>query len=245
MPNREPAEPEISGPLAGLVTAALRTAVRSQSGLARTYVARLREDHPEESPAQLRERLDSRFLSLVTVSGVAVGATGAVPGVGTVLAIGAIGAESLVFLEAAAFYTLAVAQVHGVDLQHREQEEVLVMTIMLGASGTALLSHAVGTGGPAAAGGPLAGRALRAPGMAVVHRRMVSRFVRRFAVKRATLTLGKLAPAGIGAAVGGWGNRRLGRTVVETAHTTFGAPPTGWSDGRDRPATSGTHPPVR
>ena len=57
---------------------------------------------------------------------------------------------------------------------------------------------------------------------------MMNRFIRRFAVKRATLAMGKLAPAGIGAAVGGWGNRRLGRTVVETADATFGAAPTAW-----------------
>ena len=34
--------------------------------------------------------------------------------------------------------------------------------------------------------------------------------------------------AGIGAAVGGWGNRRLGRTVVKAAATTFGTPPDSW-----------------
>ena len=229
MPDPASADADVSGPLAGVVTTALRRAVRSQAGAARAYVAGLREKHPDESPARLRERLDTRFLSLVTASGVAVGATGAVPGVGTVLAFGAIGAESLVFLEAAAFYTLAVAQVHGVDVRQGEQEELLVMTIMLGASGTAVLSHAVSTGG--SGGGPLAARALRLPGLKEVYRRMTSRFVRRFAVKRATLALGKLAPAGIGAAVGGWGNRKLGRSVVETAHTTFGTPPTRWPDG--------------
>ena len=67
-----------------------------------------------------------------------MGATAAVPGLGTIVAFGAIGAESLVFLEAAAFYTLAVAEVHGVDVRHDEHEELLVMTVMLGASGTAI-----------------------------------------------------------------------------------------------------------
>lgn len=57
---------------------------------------------------------------------------------------------------------------------------------------------------------------------------MMSRFVRKFAVKRAGLALGKLAPAGLGAAVGGWGNRKLGRTVVDTADATFGTPPDSW-----------------
>ncbi|MBB1041140.1 hypothetical protein G6022_07350 [Dietzia sp. Cai40] len=225
MPERVPADTDVSGPLAGIATGALRKAIRSQAGAARAYVRKLRENHPDESPARIRDRLDSRFLSAVTA---AVGATAAVPGVGTIVAFGAIGAESLVFIEAAAFYTLAVAEVHGVDVRVGEHEELLVMTVMLGASGTAILANAVSTSGGASAGGSLAGRSLGLPGLKEVNRRMVSRFARKFAVKRATLAMGKLAPAGIGAAVGGWGNRRLGRTVVKAAATTFGTPPDSW-----------------
>ena len=228
MPDRVPAEPDIAGPAAGALTAALRRAIRSQTALARGYVRTLREQHPDESPAQIRRRLDSRFLMTVTASGATVGATAAVPGIGTVVAFGAIGAESLVFLEAAAFYTLAVAEVHGIDVRRGEHEELLVMTTLLGASGTALLSKSVGSPGGSAASGSLASRALQMPGLREVNRRMLNRFLRRFAVKRTTLAMGKLAPAGIGAAVGGWGNRRLGRTVVDTAATTFGPPPDSW-----------------
>lgn len=225
MPDRAPADIDTSGPIAGVVTGALRRAIRSQTGVARHYVRKLRENHPGESPAQIRKRLDARFLMMVTASGATVGATAAVPGIGTVMALGAVGAESLVFLEAAAFYTLAVAEVHGVDVREGEHEELLVMTIILGASGTAILSNAVGSGGS----GSLAGRAGLFPGLKEINRRMMSRFVRKFSVKRASLALGKLAPAGLGAAVGGWGNRKLGQTVVETADATFGAPPETWS----------------
>lgn len=228
MPERVPAEPGVSGPAAGVISAALRRAIRSQSGAARGYVRALRERHPDESPARIRERLDALFLGAVTASGAAVGATAAVPGIGTVAAFGAIGVESIAFLEAAAFYTLAVAEIHGVDVRDLEHEELLVMTVMLGASGTAVLSNAVGSSGGSAGSGSLAGRALRVPGLSEINRRMMSRFVRKFAVKRAGLAMGKLAPAGIGAAVGGWGNRRLGRTVVDTADATFGAPPDSW-----------------
>lgn len=224
MPELNPPATEVSGPLAGVIKATLRRAVRTQSSAAKSYVAKLREHHPGETPAEIRARLDSRFLALVTGSGLAVGASAAVPGVGTVLALGAVGAESFVFLEAAAFYTLAVAEVHGVDVRRGEHEELLVMTIMLGASDTAVLSYVVGTGGSTAA------TSLGIPGVKEVNRRVTTRFLRRFAVKRATLTLGKLAPAGIGAAVGAWGNRKLGRTVLETAHATFGAPPEHWAE---------------
>jgi len=223
VPDRVPAE--ASGPAAAVVTAALRRAIRGQAGAARAYVRQLRRAHPDESPARIRERLDSRFLTAVTASGAAVGAAAAVPGIGTVVAFGAVGAESLVFLEAAAFYTMAVAEVHGIDVREGEHEELLVMTVMLGASGTAILANAVGPSGGA---GSLASRSLHVPGLKEINRRMLSRFARKFAVKRAGLAVGKLAPAGLGAAVGGWGNRRLGRTVVETADATFGASPKEW-----------------
>lgn len=225
---------ELSGPFAGIVHAALSRAVRAQSGAARDYVAWLRERHPHEAPDPLRRRLDSRFLTLVTTSGVAVGATAAVPGVGTILALGAIGAESLVFLEAAAFYTLAAAHVHGVDLRDGEQEERLVSTVLTGASGTALLSRIVDTDSSAdsdaATTAPTSppGRALRLPGVSALGRRVASRATRRLARRRATLALGKLAPAGVGAVIGGWGNRRLGRMVLDTVHASLGAPPHRW-----------------
>ena len=228
MADRAPAETELAGPVAGVITAVLRRAIRTQSGVARAYVRLIRERHPDQSPAQIRRTLDSRFLAMVTVSGVAVGAAGAVPGVGTVVAVGAIGAESIVFLEAAAFYTLAVAEGQVVDVRDGHHEELLAVTVTLGASGAAILSHAISSGGGSTAGGSLAARSLRIPGLKEVNRRMVSRFVRKFAVRRATLAMGKLAPAGIGAAVGGWGNRRLGRVVVDTADATFGAPPEAW-----------------
>lgn len=231
MSEHDTSRPEVSGPAAGVVTAALRRAIRTQSGLARMYVRRLRDSHPDESPAQIRKRLDSTFLGAVTASGAAVGGTAAVPGIGTLVAFGAIGAESLVFLEAAAFYTLAVAEVHGLDVREGEHEELLVMTVMLGASGTALLANAVSSEAASTSGASLAGRMLRVPGLKEVNSRMMHRFVRKFAVKRAGLAVGKLAPAGLGAAIGGWGNRKLGRTVVDTADATFGAPPHHWPAG--------------
>lgn len=209
------------------VEQALRRAVRVQSGRARDYVATLRTKYPDESPAQLRARLDARFMSLITASGTAVGAAGAVPGIGTVTALGAASVESVFFIEASAFYTLAVAAVHGLDVTSVEHEETLVMTILLGASGTSLLSGALGRKG--AAGGSLAGGALHLPSVSELNHTMVNRFVRKYAIRRTTLVLGKLAPAGIGAAIGGWGNRKLGQTVVSNAHETFGTPPPTWN----------------
>jgi hypothetical protein len=50
-------------------------------------------------------------------------------------------------------------------------------------------------------------------------------FVKRFAVGQGANVIGRAIPFGIGAAIGGVGNLVLGRTVIQSARTAFGAPP--------------------
>lgn len=47
-------------------------------------------------------------------------------------------------------------------------------------------------------------------------------FLTRYGDKLCTLAIGKVAPFGIGAAIGAGGNRALGRTVVNTSRRVFG-----------------------
>ena len=51
------------------------------------------------------------------------------------------------------------------------------------------------------------------------------RFLRKFAATQGASLLGKAAPFGIGAAIGGVGNNIAGRHVVTAARTAFGPPP--------------------
>ena len=101
------------------------------------------------------------------------------------------------------------------------------MAVMMGSEGTAIVSAVAGSG-KSGGRGSLAGRLIGLPGLGGVRSRLQGGFMRKFATKRIGLALGKLAPAGIGAAIGGWGNRRLGRTVIRTSRETFGAPPRQW-----------------
>ncbi|MFE7720627.1 hypothetical protein ACFU44_16475, partial [Nocardia rhizosphaerihabitans] len=85
----------------------LDTGSKLQAPAVRRYVEFLCERHPGESPAQIVERLEKQYLLAVTGSGAAVGATAAVPGIGTLAALGAISAETAFFMEASALFTLA------------------------------------------------------------------------------------------------------------------------------------------
>jgi hypothetical protein len=53
-------------------------------------------------------------------------------------------------------------------------------------------------------------------------------FVKKYTMKRAAMAFGKILPVGIGAAIGGGGNRMMGKKIVENARVAFGPAPARW-----------------
>ncbi|MEU6564792.1 hypothetical protein [Nocardia nova] len=188
------------------------------------YVDRYRRAHPDDSPAQILDRLEKIYLTTVTGSGTAVGATAAVPGVGTLASIAAMSAETTFFLEASAVYTLAVAAVHGVAPEDKERRRALVLAVVLGDAGKDIVQQSVGHS--AKNWGTLL--ADRIPGISRMNDSLMKRFVVQFIAKRSALMFGKVLPAGIGAAIGGFGNRTIGKGVIGNARKAFGPAPQRW-----------------
>lgn len=215
-----------SGAIEKFLVSMLDRGSRLQGPAVAKYVDRLRRAHPDESPEQLIRRLEKQFLLTVTGSGSAVGATAAVPGVGTVAAIGAIGAETIFFLEAAALLTLAVASVHGIEPHDHQQRRALVLAVALGDSGKELVTAATGTSltnWPKALASQTSSKQLR-----VMNNALVKKVIRKYAAKRSAMTIGKLLPAGIGAVVGGVSNRAVGKRTIRHARDAFGPAPAAW-----------------
>ena len=52
--------------------------------------------------------------------------------------------------------------------------------------------------------------------MSQLNSRLLKYFVKRYTLKRGALLFGKLLPVGIGAVVGGVGNRMMGKKIVAT-----------------------------
>ncbi|MEU1983320.1 hypothetical protein [Nocardia sp. NPDC019395] len=203
------------------VIEALDHGSRLQAPAVAKYVARLRRAHPEETPAQIVERLERQYLLAVTGSGSAVGASAAVPGVGTIAALAAVSAETTFFMEASALFTLAVAAVHGVRPEDTEQRRAMVLAVVLGDSGMEIVQKSVGTS--AKNWGTVF--ANKIPGLSGMNDSLLKRFIVRFITKRAALMAGKIVPAGIGAVIGGVGNRALGKATVNNARKAFGTAP--------------------
>ncbi|MFM9377734.1 hypothetical protein [Gordonia sp. VNK21] len=224
LPDAVTAAPAADSRAAAAVGRILDRAGRLQEPAVSRYVAKLRDAHPDDDPAALIARLERRYLTAVTASGSAVGAAASIPGVGTFTALTALTADTAVFIEASALLALATAEVHGITVHESERRRALVLSVALGEEGVAALGKVLGTRSTGAVA--RLGRPGAAPkSLLRLNKTLTNRLVRKFAVRRAPILVGKLIPGGVGAAVGGAGNRALGRLVLRNAREAFGPPP--------------------
>jgi hypothetical protein len=208
----------------------LLRAVEIQRPLVLANLRRLQRKHPQATAAQLAAILERNYLAAVTGGGALVGGSAVIPGVGTVAALGLSAAATVGFLEATALFATSLAELHGVRMVDPERASTLVMAIMLGEEGTALLSslsgQAAGQGkGPTQAWGTLFARRAPMIGFGSVRERIQRAFLRNLLKRQGTALLGRALPFGVGAVVGGVGNRIMGRAVVENAKEAFGPMP--------------------
>ena len=176
-------------------------------------VAKLRQRYPEATHQELIRKLEKLFVSTVTASGTATGAAAAVPGVGTAASLAATVGDSSYFLTAAAGHVLAVARIHGIDIDDHEHQRALVLTVLVG-------GNLAGTIGKAAerTGGHLGGKAAKAIPMETIrqiNKVLGPQFVTKYGAKRGVIVLGKALPFGFGAAIGGGGNLLLAKGIVK------------------------------
>jgi hypothetical protein len=206
----------------------LETGSRVQAPAVQAYVDRLRRTSPDASPAELVTKLEKRYLAAVTASGAAVGSAAAFPGIGTIAALSAVAGETVVFLEATALFVLAVAEVHGIPAHHREHRRALVLAVLVGDESKGAVRDLVGPGRTGGAWLGESAAALPLPAVSQLNNRLLKYFVKRYALKRGAIAFGKMLPMGIGAVVGGGGNRYMGKKIVSNARNAFGPAPARW-----------------
>lgn len=208
----------------------LLKAVNVQRPLVLANIRRLRRKHPHASAAQLAAKLERDYLAAVTGGGALVGATAVVPGVGTIASLGLSAAATVAFLEATALYATSLAELHGIHVVDPDKASAMVMAVMLGEEGTALLGslsgQAMGNGkGATQAWGSVLSRRMPVSGFGAVRNRIQKAFLRSLVKRQGTALFGRALPFGIGAIVGGAGNLMMGRAVVANAKAAFGPMP--------------------
>ena len=206
----------------------IERSTRAQAPAVKAYVARLRRAHPDAAPADIVTKLEKRYLAAVMASGAAVGSAAAFPGIGTLAALSAVAGETLVFLEATAVFVLAVAEVHGIPLEHRERRRALVLTVLVGEDSKRAVADLIGPSRTNGAWLSEGAASLPLPALSQLNSRLMRYFVKRYMLKRGAMAFGKMLPVGIGAAIGGGGNRMMGKKIVTNARNAFGPAPARW-----------------
>lgn len=204
----------------------LDKAIDLQTPLVRKNIARARQRNPEATPAQVIRNLERMYVSALTGTGAAVGGTAAAPGVGTGLALALSAGETLSSLELSALFALSVAEVHGVPIDEVERRRTIVMGVMLGGSGSTTITKV------AERTGQHWGRQVVAKvpveTLRQINKILGRNFVTKYGTKQGIIVLGRVAPFGIGAVIGGGANAALATLAVRAARRAFGPPPTAW-----------------
>lgn len=216
-----------AGPAGRMLIAALDRAVSIQSSAITGYVDFLRKRNAEASPAEIQTLIDRHFVRIATGSGAGAGAAAAIPGIGFFTGAAAISAESLVFLDAAAWYTMASAHLRGIDISEKERRKALILVAVLGAKGTAVVDTFVGDIG-STKGAPTVSTVARfsVPRLSEMNNRLVATAIQQLTRRFRKAWLGKIMPLGIGAVIGTIANRKLAKAVIANSRESLGMVPT-------------------
>ncbi|MFC4019161.1 hypothetical protein ACFOW4_14585 [Micromonospora sp. GCM10011542] len=201
-------------------------AIAVQSPLVRKNIARARQRNPDATPAQVIRNLERMYISALTGTGAAVGGAAAAPGVGTGVALALSAGEALSSLELSALFALSVADVHGVPIDEIERRRTIVMGIMLGGSGSATITKVAERTGQH--WGRQVVAKVPAETLRQINKVLGKHFVTKYGAKQGIIVLGRVAPFGIGAVIGGGANATLATLAVRAARRAFGPPPTSW-----------------
>lgn len=216
-------------PVRGVKGALLR-ALGVQRPLVMRYLEFLRRKHPDATPHEIARLVERDYRVAATGGGAAIGATAAVPGIGTLTSLGLSSAATVGFLEASALYAQSLAELHGISVEDPAKARALVMAVVMGEEGSSMISaltqQAKGKGsGPIQGWGSVFGSASQKGLWGNIAARMQKRFLRKVLATQGASTLGRVVPFGIGAAIGGVGNHILAGKVIEAAKLAFGTLP--------------------
>ncbi|MFC4949169.1 hypothetical protein [Pseudonocardia sp. GCM10023141] len=206
-------------------------ALRGQHPLVAAHVAAVRRKHPGITPAEVVGRLSSQYQAAVAVTGGVGGAIAIIPALGTVASLATAGAEAFAALDAAVLYTLAVAEVHALPTEDPERRRALVLGVVVGAGGQAVLRKVTGRTRNWA---EEVTEHLSLPRLGLLNNGLARWFVKRYIVRQGVLALGRALPLGIGVVIGAVGNVVTARAVVRSAEVAFGPPPAAWPAGETR-----------
>lgn len=208
---------------AGLVSAAVDAAVSVSAAEVERFISAARRARTDMGDDDLIRALERSFTGLVATSGAAAGGVAALPAVGTAAgaAVGVVDAGA--FTTAAMVYVLAVASVHGIDVEDLERRKALLLAVLIGPGGPRAVERVAGRTG--AYWGRQVTEAVPLQVIRRINKVLGHNFVTRYGTKQGIVVIGKMAPFGLGAAIGATGNTVMARMTIKTARAAFGPLP--------------------
>ncbi|WP_244666779.1 hypothetical protein [Myceligenerans indicum] len=211
-------------------------AVTVPSAAIRRHVDKIRARNPHASPAEIITLLEKEYLRVIETTGSAVGAAAAIPAVGTATSAALSTSDVATFFASSAAFSLAVADVHGIDTEDVPRRRALLLATVLGDKGAQDVENAIG--GSGVAWGKVLLTSMPRTTLTRVNKALTHKFVQKQLAKQGSLLIGRIMPFGIGAVVGWFGARALGHTVIAQSRIAFGPPPDHFPRViEDRPAT--------
>ncbi|GAA2245711.1 hypothetical protein GCM10010413_56860 [Promicromonospora sukumoe] len=207
------------GPLDHLVD----RAVTIPSATIHKHVDKIRARNPDASPAEIVKLLEKEYLRVIQTTGSAVGAAAAIPAVGTAASVALSTSDVATFFASSAAFSLAIADVHGIDVQDVPRRRALLLATVLGDKGAKDVEDAIG--GSGVAWGKVLLTSMPRGTLQRVNKALTHQFIKKQIAKQGSLLLGRILPFGIGAVVGLVGARALGHTVIAQSRAAFGPPP--------------------
>lgn len=208
------------------LTVALDKGIAVQQPTVERYIARAKQRKPTATPSEVVASLERQYLAAVITLGGASGAAAAAPAVGTGVGLMVNITEVGAFIEASALFSLAVSEIHGVEIHDLERRRTLLMAVLMGNSGSQVVEKMAGKTGTYWAKSFV--KAVPMAQIDAVNKVLGPRFVTKYGTKQGTLVLGRDLPFGFGAAIGVAGNAALGRMTVAGARRAFGPAPQDW-----------------
>ena len=219
-------EIEVSNPM---VVRGIDRVLTVQRPVVLAHIRGIRRGRPNATPEELIRTLERRYLAAVTTGGALVGASAAVPAIGTGASLALSGVETAGFLEASALFAQSVTEVHGIVVDDPDRARALVMAMVLGTAGSDIVKQfagqAAGGGGKNVFWGEMLTKNMPRGLVGPIADRIKRTFLKKFAVAQGTNVVGRLIPFGIEAVVGGGGNHLLGRQIVRSSREAFSAAP--------------------
>lgn len=231
-----------AGKLGALLIQTLDKTMSWQSTPIIAYVKKLHTMKPEHTPEQVQKRIDRHFLNIVTGSGGSAGGAAVLPGVGFFTGMAAVAGESVFFLEAAAWHTLASATLRGIDITDPERRRTLILAALNGSEGTALVASLLGNDSVrnrAKTNSASAISRLGASQLGMANKMLLRAAKKRFMKNARLAAIGKLMPLGIGAVIGATANRKLGNVLLERTRASLGPIPRSWAEFDDKALAAG------